>query len=145
MPDTLASSRIVVRPAIFADYKIIREYDEFLGDRRLDIQRRELLVADNGDDCAVGFLKMTSSAFLDRPIIEILCVAQAQRRRGIATRLLEAACLHYHGCQIYLTTEESNRIMRGLLDARGWANVGHIDGFNISGERELIYRTGGWS
>ena len=144
MPDMPASERIVVRPAQFADYKIIREYDEFLGDRRLDIQRRELLVADLGDERAVGFLKATASAFLDRPLVELLCVAQALRRRGVATRLLEAACKHYRGCQIYLTTEESNGNMRRLLDAIGWANVGYIDGFNISGERELIYRTGQW-
>jgi hypothetical protein len=34
--------------------------------------------------------------------------------------------------------------MQKLLDACGWAQVGSIDGFNIGGELELIYRTGQW-
>ena len=144
MAELPALEQIAIRPATFADYKIIRVYDEFLGDRRLDIQRRELFVADNGDHSAAGFLKITASSFLDRPLVEIVCVAPAQRRQGIATRLLDAACKQYHGCEIYLTTEKSNVIMQQLLDTCGWAQVGSIAGFNIGGELELIYRTGHW-
>ncbi len=144
LPGAEVTGQLVVRPAEFADYKIIREYDEFLGDRRLDIQRRELLVADYGSARAVGFMKLTASAFLNRPLIEIICVAQKLRRVGIAKSLLQVACQHYVGCHIYLTTEESNEPMKTLLVTQGWALVGHIDGFNFSGERELIYRIGDW-
>lgn len=139
----MQANMIIVRFAHLGDFKKIKEYDEFMGDRRIDLQLREILVADVDGEMAQGFAKIGRN-FLNRLVVEMVCVNPDFRCRGVATKLLEAIQKECAGCQIYATTEESNKTMQHLFLKIGWKRVGQIEEFNFSGERELIFRYGEW-
>jgi RimJ/RimL family protein N-acetyltransferase len=124
--------------------KIIRDYDEFLGERRLDFQRGELVVADHENNKAVGFMKLSAGEFLSWPLVSVICVSERFRRKGIGRALVDYAWQSSRSPCVYLTTEGSNHAMRALLAAAGWLEVGHIDRFNVDGDSELIFRIGTW-
>jgi len=76
-----------IRKAKVSDYSAILEYDEFPGDRRIDIERGELLIADCGLDQAVGYLRVTSNEFFNKPLIAIVNTDPDFRSIGIASRI----------------------------------------------------------
>ncbi len=129
-----------VRPAELADYPRIKRYDEFIGDRRLDLQAGELTVADQGERRAIGYARVWATAFLGWPLVAALCVQPDLRRTGVAAALLSRLVEDARFPRLYLSTEEGNEAMRALLAARGARRIGHADELNIGGERELLYR-----
>ncbi len=133
---------ITIRVPQIDDIKLIQAYDEFHGERRLDFQRGELVVADYEDQKAVGFIKMSNGEFLNWPLISVLCVNEGFRRKGVARALMDHVCRSSKSPCIYLCTELSNHSMRALLLSAGWSEVGHVDEFNSDGEREIIFRIG---
>ena len=128
-----------IRPAEIPDYKIMKAYDQFAGDRRLDMQRGELLVADLNEDRAVGYLKLTSHEFFNRPLISLVNTHPDFRKKGIASALIKEAVQRAPWRQVYTSTELSNEKMQRLLPTLGFAFVGEIKNFNFDGETELIY------
>ena len=131
---------VTIRSGILSDYPRLVAYDEFIGDRRLDLQAGEVLVADADDVDAAAFVKIAPKDFMGWPLLAILCVQPTLRRQGIGRSLLA----HIKGSErfpaVFTSTESSNLAMRELLDAVGARNVGSVDGLNLSGERELLYR-----
>jgi len=133
---------ITIRVPQIDDIRLIQAYDEFHGERRLDFQRGELVVADYEDQKAVGFVKMSNGEFMDCPLISVLFVNEGFRRRGVARALMDHVCRSSKSPFIYLCTEVSNHGMRALLLSAGWSEVGHVDEFSSDGERELIFKIG---
>jgi RimJ/RimL family protein N-acetyltransferase len=132
---------ITIRAPQVNDIKLIQAYGEFRGERHLDFQRGELIVADYEDDKAIGFIKI-SNEFLNWSLISVLCVSESFRRKGVARALMHHVCRSSKSLCIYLCTGASNRGMRALLASAGWSLVGHADEFSFGGERELIFRIG---
>lgn len=129
-----------VRPALFEDYPIIDEFDEFLGDRRIDMQRGEVYVCENSDNEAIGYLRISKNHFFDWPIIVNLCVNENYRRRGAGYNLIRYAMKLEFLPRLYISTEKDNTPMNNLLLNIGADEIGYLDKLNFSGERELIYR-----
>ena len=135
---------IIIRPARFTDYPIVRDYDVFIGDRRLDMQRGEMIIADVGQNKAVGYAVLNGRGFIDWPLVQYLCVKQQFRRQGVARNLLAHLCRQGNTQVIYLTTEDDNTPMLHMLQMLAWRHVGRIDAFNFNGQHELVFRWGNW-
>lgn len=131
---------INIRPSRFSDYPTIKAFDEFLGDRRLDMQRGEIYVASSDDDRAVGYLRICGSEFMCWPLISILCVDPRSRRNGAARMLLRHVVALEQFPRIFITTEVSNIGMLALLRDISASEIGFVDQFNLSEEREVIFR-----
>jgi RimJ/RimL family protein N-acetyltransferase len=129
----------IVRAAIIPDYKAIVAYDEFLGDRRIDMERGELFVADMGVAKAVGYLKLTSNEFCNKPLISIVNVREDSRHQGIATALIQDAISRTGWKKVYISTEPSNSAMLTLLPRLGFKEVGTIRELNFDGEDEIFF------
>ena len=130
---------IKVRAAEIADYKIINQYDEFAGDRRIEMERGELFVADIDGIKAVGFLVITSNEFFNKPLISLVNVVPDFRQKGVAKVLIEFAIKRSGWIKLYAATEASNDIMHTLFPKVGFELVGEIMDFNFDGEAEKIY------
>jgi GNAT superfamily N-acetyltransferase len=128
-----------VRAAILSDYRQIVEYDEFLGDRRIDLQAGELFVADIDGRPAIGYLRIAPRDFLGWPLVANLCVRKDHRRQGTGRRLMESAVADARFIRLYTSTEEGNTPMHALLERLGAYRIGHVDKLNFSGEREILY------
>jgi len=133
-------NRIEVREAKFEDFAMLNEFDEFLGDRRIDMQRGEIFVCDFSGETAIGYLRLSANHFFDWPFVVNLCVKEKFRRRGAGVSLLRFAIEQSHLPRLYISTEQSNTAMRKLLSSISAPEIGFIDRLNIDEERELIYR-----
>ncbi len=132
--------KVHVRAAILSDYRQIVEYDEFLGDRRIDLQAGEISVADIDGLQAVGYLRIAPRDFLGWPLVANLCVHKEHRRKGVGCRLIEAARDDPRFIRLYSSTEAGNLPMRALLESLGSHCIGHVDDLNLNCEREILYR-----
>ena len=130
---------ITVRRAIRSDYPIIKEYDQFMGDRREDIEKGELFIADLDKHRAAGYLKLSSSMFFNKPFVTYLCINSEFRRKGIATELLLGVEQHVGWDRLFLSTEEDNHAMQDLLAKIGYAKCGDITHLNENGVSEWFY------
>lgn len=128
-----------IRKAKVSDYPIILEYDEFSGDRRIDMERGELLIADYGTDKAVGYLRVTSNEFFNKPLIAIVNSRPEFRSKGIASELIKAAIGISTWQKVYSTTEESNVNMQSLFLKLGFEQVAAMKALNFDGSTELLY------
>ncbi len=131
---------LTIRWARLSDYPELKAYDEFIGDRRLDLQAGELLVADQGERRAIGYLRVAPTAFLGWPLVTALCVHPDCRRSGVASHLLDWLRKDTRFPRLTITTKEGNEAMRRLLARIGAREIGHADELNMSGEREIFYR-----
>jgi len=133
-------NEIVVRQARFEDFPSLSEFDDFLGDRRIDMQRGEIFVCDCAGDTAVGYLRLSTNHFFDWPLVVNLSVKESFRRLGVGTSLLRFAIELNHLPRLYISTEQSNTPMRELLAGIEAPAIGFVDQLNIDDERELVYR-----
>ena len=117
----------------------MRDWDEFWGDRRQEMQRGEIYVATDSQDTCIGYVRVARNEFLNYPLIAALCVHPDQRRKRIALLLLEFVKQHMRGLSLFCTTEEGNKEMLPLLSKAGFRQVGHVDHLNSDGSRELIF------
>ncbi|MEM8541701.1 MAG: GNAT family N-acetyltransferase [Pseudomonadota bacterium] len=128
------------RRGVFSDYPVIAEYDEFIGDRRLDLQKGEIWVCDSANEISVGYLRVSSDHFFAWPFVSYLCVQEKHRRQGVASGLLQSLREEMTFSRLYVSTEENNHAMRSLLKKLDADPIGHIDQLNFDDERELIFR-----
>lgn len=133
-------TNLIIRAAALSDYGPITGYDEFIGDRRINLQAGEITVADMNGRAAIAYRRIAPQQFLGWPLLAILCVKNEYRRKGIGLKLIETAIADSRFVRLYTTTEESNSAMRGLLERVSAAYIGHADKLNINGDRELLYR-----
>jgi hypothetical protein len=79
------------------------------------MERGELLIADCGLDKAVGYLRVASNEFFNKPLIAIVNTHPEFRSRGIVSELVKAAIGISTWQKVYSTTEESNVSMTSLF------------------------------
>ncbi|WP_299477900.1 GNAT family N-acetyltransferase [uncultured Roseibium sp.] len=129
-----------IRSGRLSDYPIIRQYDEFMGDRRLDLQAGELRVADAESSEAIGYLRISPKGFLNWPFVAYLCVKSEFRNHGVGRQLIEHAIQDDRYVRLYISTEANNIAMQSLLKKVEADEIGYADQLNFSNERELFYR-----
>lgn len=129
----------IIRACQLSDYPALVTFDEFIGDRRIDMQHGGLMVAEL-DGNAVGYAKVAPAEFLGWPLLSIVCVAAAFRRQGIGGDLIAGAIENTQWPRLYSTAEASNTVMRSLLLKHGAHEVGFADDLNMSEEREILFR-----
>lgn len=132
--------KLKTRMAEMNDFPLIRDYDEFIGDRRIDLQRAELLVCDIAEHKAVSYARVSTSHFFEWPFLVFICTEPAWRRHGAAMALVRALTANFRATRLYTSTEESNEAMRSLLAGVAAEQIGYLDRLNFDGEREVVYR-----
>ncbi len=101
------------------------------------IRARTVWVLAAGTDVK-GYAILTRS-FFQRPFIEMLHVAEGERRRGHGDCLLarlEKLCVR-HG-EIWISSNRSNQPMRQLLRKRGFVRHGQVTGLDAD-DPEVFY------
>ncbi len=107
-------SRTTIRPCEIRDYPALKSFDEFMGDRRIDMQQGNLMVA-TLEDAVVGYSKVAPSEFMGWPPLSIVCAASSSRRRGIGRDLVEGARSAAQWLRLYTSTEASNVMFSAFL------------------------------
>lgn len=131
--------KTIIRPCEIIDYSALRSFDEFIGDRRIDMQHGNLLVAEL-QGRVVGYVKVAPAEFLGWPLLSIVCVAATVRGQGIGGDLIAATVKSPRWLRLYSSTEISNEIMLSLLKKHGAREIGFADRLNMSEEREILFR-----
>jgi ribosomal protein S18 acetylase RimI-like enzyme len=132
----------VIRPAWGADLANLRRVDRRLDDPSRARIASNLLglgrswIADVGGVPA-GFA-LTSHAFFYQPFIELLVVAEAHRRKGVALMLLNQCAAAHDSDRIFVSTNASNTAANALFAKAGFEGSGIA--YNLDpGDPELIY------
>lgn len=132
----------VVRPAWVADLARLRGVDPRLADpMRARIASNVLALGRSWiadiDGAPVGFA-LTSLSFFYKPMIELLVVAEAYRRQGIALMLLDHCEAAHADDRIFVSTNASNTAANALFAKAGFEGSGIV--YNLDpGDPELIY------
>jgi len=100
-------TKTIIRTCEISDYPALRAFDEFMGDRRIDMQQGNLLVT-TLDDVVAGYAKVAPSEFMGWPLLSIVCVSPLHRRQGIGRDLVEGAKSAAQWLRLYSSTEASN-------------------------------------
>ena len=123
------------------EVKRIGEFDVFVGDRRVDHGRGELLVCvDEGDGAILGFVTYSPNVFFNRPFISFLLVREGYRRRGVAAALVGRVIEIYDGMDVWISTEEVNEPAIRLFRKLGFEPKGRIEGLDHERSVELFFR-----
>ena len=143
---------LTVRPASHRDLAALIALDELAlpGSKRWD-DLQELVTGAPGrillaekvegiDSIVVGYLVMAPGHFFGRDFIELVVVAESQRRQGVATRLIAAALNGASTSAVFTSTNESNRGMRALLEGQGWTVSGVLSGLDQRDPEIVFYR-----
>ena len=128
-----------VRLARPKDYTALKEWDEFWGDRRQEMQRGELLVFDSESAGVVGYLLLSRNTFLNYPFIPIVCVKDTHRRNGVGSSLLLEANSVLSGARHFTSTEPQNNAAKSLFESVGFKYVGELSHVNFDKSAELFY------
>ena len=128
-----------VRLAKPEDYTALKEWDEFWGDRRQEMQRGELLVFDAESVGVVGYLLLSRNTFLNYPFISIVCVKDTHRRIGVGSSLLQKANSILGGGRHFTSTEPQNSAAKSLFESVGFKCVGELSHVNFDKSAELFY------
>ncbi|HEY3799018.1 MAG TPA: GNAT family N-acetyltransferase [Caulobacteraceae bacterium] len=87
-------------------------------------------------EAEVGFAIVTRH-FFGHAFIDLLFVAEAQRRSGAGSALMARCVDAATGDRVFTSTNESNAPMRALLAKAGWLPAGMVD-YLDPGDPELI-------
>jgi ribosomal protein S18 acetylase RimI-like enzyme len=128
-----------VRRATYDEAKRLKEFDPFVGDRRVDNWRGELLVCADGG-AVVGYVAYSSNLFYNRPFVALLCVRDGHRRRGVAAALVRRVLDLYEGLDVWASTEAANGPAVRLFERLGFTRQGRVDGLDGDGSAELFLR-----
>lgn len=127
-----------IRRATTEEAKSIKSFDPFIGDRRIDNWRGELLVCVE-HDAVVGYVSFSSSLFYHRPFVALLFVRESHRRRGIGRQLIERVLAHYEGVDVWISTEEANQPASQLFERIGFERMGTIRGLDHEHSVEAFF------
>ena len=93
--------------------------------------------ANRGRPFACGVLTQN---FFQRPFIEMVFVAECERRKGFGSKLISRLeALGLRSGVVWTSTNQSNKAMRQLLKKHGFALRGRVSGLD-EGDPELFYR-----
>lgn len=129
---------IQIRRATYSEAKALKDFDPFIGDRRIDNWRGELFVA-LVDSSTAGFISFSSNLFYDRPFIRSICVSERFKRNGVGTALLKQVLEIYSGIEIWTSTELDNKAAQKLFEGCGFQLRGAIKGLDGGGTEEVFY------
>lgn len=129
---------MTLRRATKDEAKLIKTWDEFIGDRRIDTSRGELFVAVEGMD-VFGYITYSSNMFANRPFISLLCVKESARRKGVGRALMQCVTALYAGLDVWTSTEEWNTPAIQLFESMGFIQKGGIAGLNSDDSVELYF------
>jgi hypothetical protein len=76
--------------------------------------------------------------FYGFPFVDLLVVAEAQRRHGVGSALMARCEADHDADRIFTSTNESNAPMRRLLEKAAWLASGRIDNLD-PGDPELVF------
>jgi ribosomal protein S18 acetylase RimI-like enzyme len=134
-----------VRLANDHDLEVIAGVDAVAG---VDPDRSRTLVsqaiAQNGcwiaghGDLPEGYLVLLHRHFFGRDFVSLVAVKSSARRRGLASALFRAAESVATTRQLFTSTNQSNRPMQALLEARGYQKAGVIDHLDID-DPEVVF------
>jgi GNAT superfamily N-acetyltransferase len=89
------------------------------------------------DGALIGFAVVTRH-FYGFPFVDLLFVAEANRREGIGAALMDRCERAHDADRIFTSTNESNRPMRRLLAKADWQVTGLIENLD-PGDPELVF------
>lgn len=98
--------------------------------------RRCVVAVDGGR--LVGYVVTNARPFFAHDFVELLMVEDQFRRRGVGRVLLRAAVDSAGTHRVVSSTNGSNRAMRRLFLAGGWASSGRLTGLD-AGDPEVVY------
>lgn len=135
---------ITIRPAVRADIPALVTVDPIAltdVDRRQSIARwaaaGQCHVAERGGK-VVGYVALTRS-FFHQPFIELLMVAEHDRRSGVGLALIEhCKTASAAAAKLWSSANRSNEAMRALLVKAGFAESGSIDNLD-EGDPEVVF------
>jgi ribosomal protein S18 acetylase RimI-like enzyme len=99
------------------------------------LARGEVVVAEDAGR-AVGF--MWTNEFFGHTFVNVIAVAEAERRRGYAGVLLDHAERHRLTDRVFTSTNASNAPMHAVLARYGWRRCGEVDEID-PGDPEIVY------
>jgi len=134
----MTSPQATIRRATYSEAKQLKNFDSFIGDRRIDNWRGELFISAIGD-AVVGFISYSSNAFYDRPFIKVVCVAEPARRQGIAYDLIKQVLNVYRGIEVWTSTEHDNISAQQLFIKSGFTKRGEIQNLDGIDTCEFFY------
>ena len=85
----------------------------------------------------VGFA-VSERSFFEQPFLELLIVAPAARRQGVASSLVRRVEAAWAPGKLFCSTNTSNAPMRHLLESLGYVRSGVVENLD-EGDPELIY------
>ena len=101
------------------------------------IADNECWIAGYGD-LPEGYLVLLRRHFFGRDFVSLVAVKSSARRRGLASILFQAAESSATTRQLFTSTNQSNRPMQALLEARGYQKAGVIDHLDID-DPEVVF------
>ncbi len=132
-----------IRRAKYDEAKKVKEFDVFIGDRRIDNWRGELFIALTDGELS-GFIQYNSNQFYHRPFISLVCIKEKYRRRGIASALFQKVMGIYDGIDIWTSTEDNNIEAMKLFEKLGFKNAGSLSYLNRDESKETFFvKSGG--
>jgi ribosomal protein S18 acetylase RimI-like enzyme len=90
------------------------------------------------DDLPEGYLVSSRRQFFGRDFVSLVMVKASARRRGLASALFQAAETSTTTRQLFTSTNQSNRPMQALLEARGYLKAGVIDHLDVD-DPEIVF------
>jgi ribosomal protein S18 acetylase RimI-like enzyme len=97
---------------------------------------KECLVAET--DGAIAGFAVWDRGFYARPFLWMLGVDPKHQHEGVASALIERVEALNAGHSLFTSTNESNAVMKGLLEKRGFAAVGRLENLD-PGDPEIFY------
>ena len=90
----------------------------------------------------LGFLASMALGIGFEPMIEYLCVSEANRNKGIGTKLIShfETTLFPQADNLYLFVSDINPRAMALYERKGYKRVGEMPDYNLPGQTEFIYR-----
>ena len=129
----------MIRSGTKADLNQIDTFDEFGGDRKLEIaeKRLQVYVLNN---TVVGYITLVNESCLcGHPLITFLCVHPNYRRQRIASALLSEIENKCSNQKLFISTESNNQSMLSLIAKRSYTRSGSLSGLNDDKSDEVYF------
>jgi ribosomal protein S18 acetylase RimI-like enzyme len=102
------------------------------------ISTQDCLVCEDDSEAIIGYLVLSQKSFFGRDFVRLLEVSPRHRRVGVATALLDSACTRCTTESVFISTNQSNAVMRSLLERDGWTYSGSLTGID-DGDPEFVF------
>jgi GNAT superfamily N-acetyltransferase len=99
-------------------------------------EQASLVAVEHGE--IAGFLAVRPAHFYQRDFIDLLFVARRWRRQGVGRALMRGALQNASTSRMFVSTNESNTLMRKLLRSEGWSHSGVLTGLD-EGDPEHVF------